>query len=709
MRIWTIALSVSLALGGNLHRIRQNDRCGFADSSEAVVIAPQYSDCGDFAEGLAPVRVEDKWGYVDEKGETAIAPRFEAAESFSEGLAFVTLEGDAKAVVDKTGKVLFPANYYQHGQFHEGLARVRVVTHWKCFQAADIRDVDDPADCPAQNLQAWDDDWGYIDKAGALVLPAQFRNAEDFSEGLAREARGFIDHQGSPAINANFTEATSFSGGLAAVQQDFNKWGYIDKHGTWVVEPSFEKAEAFREGRALVKLDGKFGFVDSKGALAVPARFDEALSFSEGLAAVRESAKWGYIDPSGKAVIPLRYASAQSFTDGLATVSGDSHLLTIDKKGETVSSKPPTLAQTFERLQSFEAGPLSFLDSIGPLLTLYKEQLRELVTKTLGDMQDAEAGPDAVRAEIVRRLKGAGIRFSTDPEKETRPYGVIDKVEVVRPGQHPELLSVIFDFNFADYIDSAFSLFGRRQSGWELLLRDSHISTPNPEISWAYTWHVATPEFTPNEKDGSFVMLLWSESDHSADGYHGIEVELRRFDGTLRNHRIFYRLFSGKNQQLGLDPDALRVEVAAFTHDPARGGTRPYPYRYRIKGDEVTRTAPIAFDAHDFVEEWTSIPWEEAAVWSDPANLENVRQWHDKNFEFGEMSVEVCDTKRTMWQIAIAQSDDDSLYFTVKQTGKWDFVMKSVSDKPTDGCTNFEPEETDWRQLPTMFDQPTTE
>ena len=710
MRTCIVALvSCTLALGSNLHRIRQNDQCGFADSSGTAVITPQYADCGDFAEGLAAVRVDDKWGYIDGKGQIAVAPRFAAADAFSEGLAFVTRDSGERAVIDGTGKVLFPANYYQHGRFHEGVARVLPVTHWKCFQGGNIRDVDGPADCPAGDLQAWDRAWGYIDKSGAMVLPAQFWAAEDFSEGLARVNQGFIDHQGSLAIKGSFTRATSFSEGFAAVQQNFDKWGYIDKRGTWMVEPTLEKAEAFREGRGLVKLDGKFGFVDSKGAMTIPAEYDEALSFSEGLAAVRQGAKWGYIDPSGKPVIPLRYASAQSFDDGLAVVSAQSQLLTINKKGETVSSKPPTIAQTFERLQSFEGQPFLFSEAADPILTLYKEQLRELVLKTLGDLTDAEANPDAIKAEIVRRLKEAGIRFSTNPEKEARPYGVIDKVEVVRPAQHLELLSVIFHFNLAGNIDSSFSLFGRRQLGWELLARDEHIPTPNSELAWASTWHVATPEFSPSEKDGSFVMLLWSESDHSTDGYHGIDVELHRFDVNLQSHRIFHRLFSGKNQQLALDPDALRAEVAAFTHDPGRGGCRTYVYHYRIKGEEVTRIAPVAFDAHDFVDEWTSVPWEEAAAWSDPVNLQNLRQGHEEN-RGGEMSVQLCDAKRTIWQIAIAQNDNDSLYFTVKQTGKWDFLMKSVSDKPMDGCTEYEPEPlTDWRNQPTMFDEPTIE
>jgi hypothetical protein len=716
-------LGLSAAVGNNLHSIRQNDRCGYADSSEAVTIAPQYDDCGEFTEGLAPVRLEGKWGYLAEKGEMAIAPRFEAADGFSEGLAFVTLDSEAKAVIDKAGKVLFRADYYKHGRFREGLAPVLPVTHWKCFDGQQIRDVssaEDRESCHGNAVQPVDFLWGYIDTTGKMALAPRFGIvAGEFSEGLARVgfgSVGFVDHQGNMAIPANFSNATSFSEGLAAVEKD-NNWGYIDKHGGWVVQAMFETAQMFEDARGLVKLDGKFGFVDSKGALIVPTQYDEALSFSEGLAAVRQGAKWGYIDPSGNAAIPLRFDSAQSFADGVAVVSSDSRLFAINKKGEAVSTRPPTLAQTFERMQTFETEPGSmgpFFEVMAPITSIYKEQLRELATQTLEQATGPDVDAGRVRTEIERRLNAAGIRFSANPDKETRPYGLIDKVEVVRPAQHPELLVVTFHFNLGGNVDSSLSLFGHHQSGWELLLREDHTVGPK----WAYTWHSATPEFTHSDKDGSFVMMLSSDSDRSADGYHGIEVELFRFDGALRSHRIFKQQFTGKNHQIALDPDGFRLEVAAFTHDTSQGGCRPYPYHYRVNGDEVTRISPIALSAHDFVEEWGNLPWDEAVRWTDTKNADSLQQWHEKvrdpnGYFGGEFDARACDAQKTMWQIGVDQFDEDgktehAVFFTVQQTGKWDFVMKSASDKPMDGCQEVEPER-DWRKQPTMFKEPTTE
>jgi hypothetical protein len=65
-------------------------------------------------------------------------------------------------------------------------------------------------------------DYGFMDKTGNLVIPAAFRGASDFAEGLSavfleREGKsGFIDKTGK-MVTPLFDVALSFSEGLAPV------------------------------------------------------------------------------------------------------------------------------------------------------------------------------------------------------------------------------------------------------------------------------------------------------------------------------------------------------------------------------------------------------------------------------------------------------------------------------------------------------------
>ena len=230
----------------------------------------------NFYEGLARLWVYEKdgtkTGYIDKTGKVVIPAEYGSAWEFSEGLAAVEKDGKI-GVIDKTGKTVIPFQYSwaEHGsssmakplaEFHEGLATV---------------------------LQ--DGKYGYIDKTGAEVIPRQYQTAKSFSEGLA------------------------------AVQKD-KKWGFIDKTGKVVIPFQYGDAVSFSEGLAAVQKNGKWSYIDKTGKEVLSVSYDDVYSFSEGLAAVKEDGKWGYIDRTGKLVIPCRYeAYATPFSGGFAVVS----------------------------------------------------------------------------------------------------------------------------------------------------------------------------------------------------------------------------------------------------------------------------------------------------------------------------------------------------------------------------------------------------
>lgn len=141
MRGWVLAIAACCVLSAantRLFAVHDGQQCGYAEASGKVIIAPQFRDCGDFSEGLAPVQVGDRWGYIDETGASVIAPQFLEADAFSENLAFVTVDAQKKAVIDRQGKILFRTDYYEHDRFSEGLAAVHPVYRtarsrtWNC-------------------------------------------------------------------------------------------------------------------------------------------------------------------------------------------------------------------------------------------------------------------------------------------------------------------------------------------------------------------------------------------------------------------------------------------------------------------------------------------------------------------------------------------------------------------------------------------------
>ncbi|MDR2365407.1 MAG: WG repeat-containing protein, partial [Zoogloeaceae bacterium] len=136
-------------------------------------------------------------GYLKPDGEFLI---LEDAEAFdASGVARVrTHEG--RGFLDAQGNFLGRPRFLKAGYFLHGLAPVEV----------------NP------------ENWGYIDRTGVLVIPANFQGADDFA-----------------------------ANGLAAAQGGKEwgyKWGYIDRKGAWAIPPAFKEAKRFTAGGVAVVL-----------------------------------------------------------------------------------------------------------------------------------------------------------------------------------------------------------------------------------------------------------------------------------------------------------------------------------------------------------------------------------------------------------------------------------------------------------------------
>ena len=77
--------------------------------------------------------------------------------------------------------------------------------------------------------------WGFVNRAGALVIPATLEEPGPFSEGLAVAGPPgklyYIDTHGKTVLPGPYREATPFVHGLAAVRRGAREVEYIQKSG----------------------------------------------------------------------------------------------------------------------------------------------------------------------------------------------------------------------------------------------------------------------------------------------------------------------------------------------------------------------------------------------------------------------------------------------------------------------------------------------
>lgn len=79
--------------------------------------------------------------------------------------------------------------------------------------------------------------------------------------------------------------------------KNLGKYGYYNKENLEIIiEPIYDNALDFYEGYAAVKKDGMAGFINLKGEEVFPFEFEETRSFDNGRAWVKLNGKWGVIE-----------------------------------------------------------------------------------------------------------------------------------------------------------------------------------------------------------------------------------------------------------------------------------------------------------------------------------------------------------------------------------------------------------------------------
>ncbi|MBK5273763.1 MAG: WG repeat-containing protein [Desulfuromonadales bacterium] len=255
------------------------------------------------------------------------------------------VEVDGKyGYIDKAGQIVIAPKFDYASDFIEGLAEIRIGS-------------------PESGL------FGYIDIGGKIVIKPKYQSAGTFSDGVAivRDNKGLviIDKKGKNLLRLELDMAElGFSEGLAAKALVFKDkvgvfYGFIDKTGKVIILPKYRFARNFSEGLAAVREDkgrkvGKDGYIDKNAQWIIAPQYDRATDFHDGLAAVFVGKvgeeKCGYIDKKGAWVLPATFRHCGDFSEGLASVALEGFTGFINPKGEIV------IAPQFLNAKKFSGG-----------------------------------------------------------------------------------------------------------------------------------------------------------------------------------------------------------------------------------------------------------------------------------------------------------------------------------------------------------------
>jgi hypothetical protein len=212
-----------------------NNKWGFIDPKANLVVEPQYDVALPFSEDLAVVGTgrkcgETKRGYIDRSGHIAIEMKFDDAFQFSGGFALIR-KGHKFGVVNKLGDFVIQPQFNAFANLSEGVAKLSGISR-PPYDATKSKFVVESAgnilvfeEAPYENSNP--SFKGYIDGTGSIAVRPAADHLVDlgsFHEGLASFTggqffvrTGYIDKAGKVVIPAQYESASDFHEGLAAV------------------------------------------------------------------------------------------------------------------------------------------------------------------------------------------------------------------------------------------------------------------------------------------------------------------------------------------------------------------------------------------------------------------------------------------------------------------------------------------------------------
>ena len=147
---------------------------------------------------------------------------------------------------------------------------------------------------------------------------------------------GYLDETGEVVVEPKYDNACGFHEGLASVRRN-GKWGWINQRGEEVIKPLYENAGKFSNGIASAEFGGKWGWINKTGKIVIGFEYDWVMSFrNDGAAAVKKSNKWGWINMQGEVVIPFEFDKVDGYEEGLVRVTKGTNTYYINKFGKCV-------------------------------------------------------------------------------------------------------------------------------------------------------------------------------------------------------------------------------------------------------------------------------------------------------------------------------------------------------------------------------------
>ncbi|ACO86909.1 WG repeat-containing protein [Clostridium botulinum] len=345
-------------------------RWGYINEKGEFLIKPLYNLALEFqCNGLAVVEIDNLYGIIDENQNYIVKHKYGFISDFSEERAIV-IDNERFNIINEEGEELIPKteNYSYIGNFKEGRAQYGVIDSNKGYL------------------------YGYLDREGRVIIPAQYEYGNDFYEGKAvvrikENEYALVNINGEILNKYEYASVGNLREGLLSFKKDMGeKYGFIDEDGNVVIKPQFTYAQDFSEGRSVVNVSGNimnnYGVIDKEGNYIITPKYNDIILLGENRVAVGVAidktspfigSKYAIADTEGNILTDFIYYEVSNYKNGIASAYDDKNTFFIDKEGNKIENLPivegsGTLTVENELIKAYVDYKISYFDKEGNLI-----------------------------------------------------------------------------------------------------------------------------------------------------------------------------------------------------------------------------------------------------------------------------------------------------------------------------------------------------
>jgi hypothetical protein len=321
------------------YTVKNNFKYGILNNKGNLIIDCTYDQARGFDKnGLALVKINERYGFINMENKLVIPPIHEYVSSFYDGLATVKADGKQK-FINTSGKFISQKEYEETSIFWDERCSVKINGKWGLIDKDENILIPPLYDSIIENNKVC-----RVEQNGKYFLVDLDNNPiseyydymDHLSDGsgtyqVSQEGSfGHIKDNGEVLIPLIYENCTNFRGDYTGVYLD-GKWFFIDRENTIVTEPNKyilrEILSGIEDGIAVVSNDDGWGLINLKSdKMVTDFIYDQSWGIGGGLCSFLKNSKWGYIDKDGIERVDFKYSDPGYFEDGIALVANKGNI-----------------------------------------------------------------------------------------------------------------------------------------------------------------------------------------------------------------------------------------------------------------------------------------------------------------------------------------------------------------------------------------------